>query len=104
MLNDPEMARFLTELQHTPIGRRYRKAWETAQEALKALARMRSESSTNIALREGVRRRYIAASDQASLALGRLTELYGWPADARFKPDFTYQPRGRASPQPRKEP
>jgi hypothetical protein len=86
ILKDKEMTYFLTELQHTPEGVRYRKAWDMRQRALKNIYGAATEADRDIA-----RRQYIANADQATLALGVVTKVHGWPKDAQFEPSFTYR-------------
>ena len=101
---DKEMVHFIAELQHTPAGIRYRKAWDEAQKALKAVYRINGESGATEAARDAMRRMYIARQEQASLALGVLVQTYQWPYEAEAAENFTYQPPARASRQRRTAP
>lgn len=98
------MVQFISDLQHTPAGIRYRKAWDAAQRALKSIMRMQSMEDVNVDLLNAVRRDYIARMDKASLALGVLSETYAWPREAHFVSTFTYQPPARGAPRRRTEP
>jgi len=103
MLKDPEMVYFLAELQHTPAGRSYRRAWNSMISALRNMQNLKGESR----VLDMNRRAYAEASKQASTALDVLRQTYGWPepfAAVEGQPSFTYQPPERASPQPRKAP
>ena len=88
ILRDPEMIFFLNELQQRPSGRRFRKAWEQAQLALKAIAHSPSDKL------DAARRLYIQKSDEASAALANLESLYQWPPEAQAAREFTYLPPG----------
>jgi hypothetical protein len=87
---------FLNELQHNPSGRRYRKAWEQSQLALKAIAHTPSDRL------DAARRLYIQKSNEASAALSYIEGLYSWPPDAVAAKDFIYHPPGSAQRRSRK--
>src|SRR5271156_5831675 len=75
MLKDPEMVYFLAELQHTPAGRSYRRAWNNMISALRNMQSLRGESQ----VLDLNRRAYAEASREASVALDVLTQTYSWP-------------------------
>ena len=97
LMKDADMVYFLGELQNTPLGARYRKAWDSKIELSRTIQKLcRCALSTSQALQlADVRLRYLRACDQASEALGQLTEIYGWPADSKFDRTFKYQPPAR---------
>ena len=94
MLDDVELRLFTRELQHTPSGRRYLKAWNAIGVAGKNLARLDNtvgivEGSEDE--RRSLQRAYIEACENASLALDVLNQLYGWP-DVSPARSFTFRP------------
>jgi hypothetical protein len=97
MLDDPEMRDFITRLQHTPPGLRYRRAWNAMRTALKQIYRLEGlESVVCKAQRLAYQRMYHEASESASMALENLTMLHDWPNDSLADCSFTYQPPARA--------
>lgn len=98
---DPEIMRFQRELQHTPAGRSYRRAWAMMVSARRNMEGLKGESH----VLNMNRRAYAEAAHEASTALDVLRQLYNWPDPLPSKPpEFIYQPPARAQPQPRKDP
>jgi hypothetical protein len=104
ILKDAEMMYFVQELQNTPAGARYRRAWDQAQRALKAVYSINAESTSSEFAKDAVRRLYIARAEEASLALSVLVKLHRWPVEAQAHEQFTFRPPGSASPRRRTDP
>ena len=99
-MDDEDLRAFTRELQHTPAGRRYRKAWNGIGVAGKNLCRL----DNTIGIVEGtederraLQRAYIQACEEASIALDVLNRLYGWP-EVTPELGFRYQPPPLQSP------
>lgn len=87
MLRDPELLYFTRELQHTPAGRRYRKAWNEMAQA----AAFINTKPTDL---HGARLRYIDACQTCTIALDALHALYNWP-EAPMDLEFQFTPARR---------
>lgn len=87
---DPDMQRFLTDLQDTGPGIRWRRAWFDVQRVVKTIREIDKHSTphTRQAHLLVLQRRYIQASIEASEALHELTLVHNWPPEATAAAHF----------------
>lgn len=88
---DPDMQRFLTDLQDTGPGIRWRRAWFDVQRIVKTIKEIENYSTphTRQAHLLVLQRRYIQASNEASVALDELTLVHNWPPESAAAANFT---------------
>lgn len=101
---DPDMQRFLTDLQDTGPGIRWRRAWFDVQRIVKTIKEIEKYSTphTRQAHLLVLQRRYIQASIEASVALDELSLVHNWPPDSTAHAGFKLVAPARL--QPRKAP
>jgi|SRR5271166_5412055 len=108
VVDDPEIKYFMRELQHTPAGEAYRRAWGRMFKAAGNIKRLFASGENDGPLLHFNRRAYAEASREASVALDVLNRLHSWPEEApstRFDSGlFTYRPPLRVPPRSRKDP
>lgn len=91
---DPDMQRFISDLQDTGPGIRWRRAWAEMQRCVRAIKDVDKISTpqTRHAHILVLQRRYMAASELASDYLDELSLVHAWPPDATAQLLFTWAP------------
>lgn len=107
LFKDPDFKRFQVELQHTPAGLRFRRAWNDMHRACKLMGTPTFSGRGSQLLDVKVdhyQREYIKASERASDAVYELTVLFNWPTESQSLATFTWKPTSRALRQRRNGP
>jgi hypothetical protein len=95
LLSDADFKRFHRELQHTPAGRRYRKAWHQMAVIHNQIRRLDTDFAAVTEYqseRRGLQLVYQAMSNEASACLEVLNRIYAWPEVAQVSPTWKYSP------------
>lgn len=87
------MKKFVRELQDTPAGRRYRRAWREMTDLGRHLKYWKGGTDAE---RAEVQRIYIKCCEEASTALDVLNRIYAWP-EVYPAAVVNYQPPSRGS-------
>lgn len=89
---DPDMQRFITDLQNSGPGVRWRRAWVEMQRIVRTIKEIDKHTTPDIRAAHLLilQRRYIRASDFASEALDELTLVYAWPPEATANVAFRW--------------
>lgn len=103
---DPDMKRFLRELNNSPAGTRWRIAWYEMQRCVKAIREL--DRNTTAALKGAhllaLQRNYITASELASRHLDELSLVHQWPPASTAEVRYRYVPIAQSRRRYRKAP
>lgn len=83
---DPDMTRFIADLQDSGPGVRWRRAWMEMQRCVKQIKEVSSATDMPARVQQThvlvLQRRYIKASEFASEALDELSVVHNWPPES----------------------
>lgn len=103
---DPDMQRFISDLQNTGPGVRWRRAWHEMQRCVREIKEVSKATDVPAGVKKThilvLQRRYVRVSDVASAAIDELSLVHAWPPDATAAANFTLVAPAR--PQSRKAP